>query len=252
MKINLPKEDGAWWIATICWVCGWAATQQAAWEPLAIAGAVFLLLLAAQVLRSVRRLWEPDPRAAWRKVALLAAILLPPAGLLSWYVLRVQADHWALVPILPALLYTGAIISGSERVPINRILAIVAMTGIAPATYASVTGMMDITAMMLWATLGGYFVLGGILIMAKLRKSLPALWIVRVMSPLAAAGPILCSVVRDTGHWVLAGVFIILAIKAWVYRPSAKPVDPRRVGQAELAYSGLAMVLVIAALWFPA
>lgn len=247
--VKLPREDGAWYMALTCWLVGWAAAPKPAWEPLLIAIAVVCLLAAAQSLRSARRLWTHVPLIARRHVLRLPLLLLVPAGALVMLLRRVPEVGWVMAMLAPALTYAPLVLAGEERLPVARLLAVAAITAIAPATLATVRGSFGPEASALWAALGGYFLIGALFVMARLRRTAGALFmlaLVRLAAPAAAA----TMFVWGAAHWLLALPFLILAVRAWGVRAGrTAPTDPRRVGKREIVYSVAAGVLVLAGLW---
>ena len=241
--IKLPSEDGAWYMVLAFWACGWAAAFTWAWEPLAVGASVVCLLAAAQSLRSWRRLRNPDPPAARRSLALFAGASLAAAGLVAAFASRLPAAYVVPLSLLP-LAYVPFILLGKERSPGARLLAVAALSTLAPVTYAAASGTIDRKALVLWIALGGYLLLGSLYVMARLRRSAAALWAVRLASSAVFVASPFCPS-NAWGHWVAGLAFLVLAARAWAYRPAARPVDPRRVGKAELAYSALAALLVL-------
>jgi hypothetical protein len=179
----------------------------------------------------------------------MSALLLVPAGAaLALVIHRVTDPMWIVLVTLPALLYAPVVLTGTERRPAFRVLAVVALTAIAPATYLVASERADAVAAILWGALGGYFLLGSIFVMARFRRSRAALWVARLAATAAFAGAVVCSS-RGGAHWVLSGAFLTLAARAWAHRSTERPADPRKVGQAELVFGAAATLLVLAGIW---
>jgi hypothetical protein len=245
--VKLPRDDGAWYMAGTCWIVGWAAAHALAWEPLLLAAGTVALFAAAQSLRTVRRLWVHDRPAAHRALMPVAPMLLVPVAALAVLVRRAPDQAWIAAIAMPAMIYAPIVLAGEERLPIARVLAVVALTGLAPATYAAASGRFGATALVLWAALGGYFILGALFVIARLRRTSSsgiALALVRVATPAAAA-----AMAAWAGHLVLAVPFALLALRAWIFRAPPEPTDPRRIGRAELVHSLAAAALVLAGVW---
>lgn len=239
--VRVPKEDGAWWMALTCWIAGWLAAWRLAWEPFVVAAAVIGLFSAAQNLRTARRQWGPDRPAALRLLGAAVLALLVPAAALGLFVWRRLDPGWLAGMGALSALYAPFLFSGSERSPWARLLAVVAITAVAPATYASATGRFDAVAAALWSCLGAYYVVGSVYVMARFRKSGAALWAARLASTLAAG-----AVAFGATHWLMAGGFVCLAARTWLHRPGPARVDPRRVGNLELGFGTVAAAFLLA------
>ncbi|MBI2930993.1 MAG: YwiC-like family protein [Planctomycetes bacterium] len=247
--VRLPREDGAWYMALTCWVVGWGASLKITWEPLVMGLAVVTLFAAAQAIRVARRAWTHDRPAARRVLVPLPALLVPPLAALIVLLWRVSDPWWSAALIAPAILYAPLVVAGEERRAAARVLAVVAITGLAPATYLVVPDASSAKAGALWASLGGYYLLGSLFVMARLRRTSSAtmsLALVRFLAPAAAVGVAFW----DAGHWILSLPFVMLSIRAWVHSRKAASVDPRHVGRCELAYGVTAGVLILIGLWF--
>ena len=103
-QIKLPREDGAWWMGLMCWVCGWAASKRLTWEPLVVAAGVASLFVCAGMMRAAKRGWGPDRPAALRALAGAMVAMLPGAGTF-WLVLQrmdspgwIAAISWCAIP----------------------------------------------------------------------------------------------------------------------------------------------------------
>ncbi len=94
----------------------------------------------------------------------------------------------------------------------------------------------------LWASLGGYYLLASVFVMARLRQSRRALWFVRVSSVAVLGGALMC-LSPGVAHWIIGGAFLMLAARAWMYRRGAERENARTLGRSELAYSALAALL---------
>ncbi len=241
--IKLPREDGAWWMALTCLGAGWAAAARWAWEPLALLAGLVSLFAAAQHLRSWRRLGAVDPAAARRSLLAASLGLVLPAAALAVFALKVRDAAWIAAIGVPGALYAPALLAGAERRPWARVLAVVALTGAAPAAYGAAAGSFGRPALLLWASLGGYFLVGALFVMARLRRSSAVLRLVRVLAP--AAGAVLWA---GSGPW-LAAPFLLVALRSWMHRGTDAPVDPRRLGHAEIGYAFAAAGLVLAGFW---
>lgn len=244
---ELPREDGAWYMALTCWAAGLVAVRPFAWEPLAVAPAIVAVFVAAQAARNAQRLRGVEPGAARRSAIAALMALLPAAGIFAWLAHRAPDPAWLAALALPAVAYAPILLGRVERHPAARLLAIGAFCSIAPATYALGAGRFGVVAGMLWGAFAGYYLLGGLFVMARLRRSAAALAAVRVLSVAALAGSFACSS-RNLAQGLLAAAFALLALRAWAYRPAAGAVSPRRIGRTELAYSSLSALLIIAAI----
>jgi hypothetical protein len=171
-------------------------------------------------------------------------ISLIPLGVAAFVAVRMPV---LLTLAIPALAYAPFILMQAERRPAARILAVVAFTALAPATYALAAGTFDRTAAILWGSLAAYYLVGAVFIMARLRKSTPALWVARILAVAAAGGALACPS-QGLAHWILAAGFVGLAVRAWLFRFGA-PLNPRRIGMVELAYSSAAALLIVVAIW---
>jgi hypothetical protein len=174
-------------------------------------------------------------------------VLLPVAAALSWFVSRVEDETWQAAIVMPGVLYGGILVGGLERFAVSRALAVVAITSIAPATYGIASGGFGRVALLLWAFLGGYLVLGSFFVMARLRRSARLLWTVRVGSSAIAAGALLCTSQRPA-HGLVAAAFGILAVRAWLNRPRTARPEPRRLGASELGFTLVASALILLAI----
>ncbi len=243
-SVRLPRETGAWYMALTCWLVGWAAGFRLAWEPLVVAGAVVCLFAASQGIRAARTLWVHDASAALRIARVIPALLIIPALALVVVVSRITDEAWLLALILPGLLYGPIIICGIERLPVGRILAVVALTAIAPATYGVARGTIDERAAMLWITLGGYFLLASLLVIARIRRG------TRILLPLVRSAAPLAIAVALFAHtpWLLVMPFAIVAVRAWSVARSEE-VDARSLGNRELLFSATAAGLILLGLW---
>lgn len=231
-------------MALTCWLAGWLAALKPAWAPLLVAAAVLALFAAAQALRGWTRLRTVEPSTARGHLLRAAVISLIPLGVAAFVAVRMPV---LLTLAIPALAYAPFILMQAERRPAARILAVVAFTAIAPATHALASGAFDRVSAILWGSLAAYYLLGAIFIMARLRRSLPAVWVARILSVAAAGGALACPSQR-LAHWILALAFVGLAVRAWLFRFGAPP-NPRRIGLIELAHSSVAALLIVVAVW---
>lgn len=240
--ITLPKDDGAWWMGLTCWAAGALASLTLAWQPLVPALATVGFFAAAQALRTARLLRVHDrPRAINRLVTAALLGLLSSAVMIPAFL---RAPHWIwwAALALPALAYAPFLLAGRERHPAARALAAIAISGLAPVAYACATGRFGAPAAMLWASLGGYFILGSIFVMARFRRSRAMLWISRASATLAFSAVILAI------HWIVAAGFMALAIRTWAWKPAGK-IDPRRTGNIELAFGCASAIFVVLGIW---
>lgn len=245
LPVRMPREDGAWYMALTCWICGWGTAWRPAWEPLVLAFMVVGLLAAAQAFRRFRRLASAD--AGQSRRALLGALTLSVAAAAPAVLLkdRFGGLTWWVALAAPALMYAPLLLSGAERHAAARVLAVVAITAIAPATFLASGGLPGWIPAVLWAALGGYFVLGALFVMARIRRRPAALLTARLLATAAAAGALLAAPSRPVA-WFLAAPFAVLAVRAWAWRtPEATP-DPRRIGRAETAFAAVSALLVLA------
>lgn len=240
-SLKLPKDDGAWWMGLTCWSAGALASLTWAWEPLLPALATVGFFAAAQAVRTARLLWKHDPPRARNRVAtaLIAGTL--SAGVLVPALLRAPHWIWWAALALPAAAYSPFLIIGRERHPAARVLASIAIAGLAPVAYACATTTFGAPAAMLWAALGGYFILGSIFVMARFRRSRPMLWVARVAASLAFAAAVVCS-------WIAAAGFMVLAVRTWAWKPQGR-IDPKRTGNLELAFGCASAVFVVLGIW---
>jgi hypothetical protein len=224
-------------MALVCWATGWLASLTWSWEPILIAAAAAFLFVTGEALKRPRHPLLP-----------LALVLLVPAAGLAWF-LRVAPDEdWAIALVMPSILYAGVIVARLERLPASRLLAVAAMTALAPVSYGLASGGFGAPAALLWLSLGGYFLLGSLFVMARLRRSAGMLWGVRASTTASALAAMLCPS-EGVGHWLLAIVFLVLAVRTWVYQPRGPKLNPRRVGLRELGWSLATLALVLAAVW---
>ncbi|MBI4564574.1 MAG: hypothetical protein HY716_07785 [Planctomycetes bacterium] len=247
-KVRLPREEGALWMALICWILGWAAAAKLAWPPLLIGGGALSLFAGATVLRLSRRLWTHERDHAWRMLRFLLPLLILPALAALVLLVRTRDEAWLAAAATPALLYAAVMAGGRERHPLARMLAVVALTALAPLTYASAAGMFGVRAASLWVASGGFFGFGSLYVMARLRTSSAssrALAVVRIVAP--AAGILM--IVWSAAHPVMGAPFLVLGIRAWLYRAAGARPDPRRLGRAELAYGALSCAAILAGFW---
>lgn len=241
-------------MALTCWLAGWLAALKpldstphgasVVAGPLAVAAAVIALFAAAQALRGWTRLRTVEPSSARRHLLRMALISLIPLGVAANVAFRMPV---LLTLAIPALAYAPFILAQAERRPAARVLAVVAFTALAPATHALAAGAFDRVSAILWGSLAAYYLTGAIFIMARLRRSVPALWVARILSVIVAAGALACPS-QGLAHWVLALAFAGLAVRAALFRFGA-PLDARRVGMIELAHSSVAALLIVVAIW---
>jgi hypothetical protein len=231
------REDGAWWIAFTCWGTGWAAAFRWTWEPLLLGAAFVSLLVAGQALQRPRHPILP-----------LAGALFLPGLVLAWFIDRVGDEFWILPLVMPSLLYAGVIVARIQRLPVSRLLAVVALTAVAPATYGVARGEFGSGAAILWGALGGYFFLSSMFVIARLRRSRAALWAVRVAASAALVASAACPS-RTPAAIFLSAVFLILAARTWLGGLPSGRVDPRRLGRAEAAFSVTSALLILIAVW---
>ncbi|GEM_PF-5544731 len=163
LPFRVPREDGAWWMALTCWVVGGAAAWRPAWEPLVVAIAVVGLFAGAQSLRAARRLGSLDRPASSRLLVASGIALVLPLGALLFFLWRRLDPLWLAAVGLAGLLYAPFLLSGSERSPLACLLAVTAITAVAPLTYASATGRFGAFAVALgpvhWLAAGGFILL---------------------------------------------------------------------------------------------
>jgi hypothetical protein len=212
-----------------------------------MAGAASWMFLSVETLRGLRGAVFGDPEARLRAGILMAVQAVPLGLSAAWFLSRVPGDGWAPALVLPAILYGGLVVAGLERLATSRLTAVAALTAFAPATYAASTGRADRVALLLWLSLGGYFMLDSLFVMARLRRSRKMLWAVRVLAPAVAAG-VLASSFRGSLSGVLAAAFGILGLRAWIPTAGDRPVRPERLGRVELAFGTLSALLILAAL----
>lgn len=237
------REEGAWWMAGMCWAVGWAAAGQVAWPPLLLAIGTASGLIAAEAARMARMTWPHERARSWRRLGLAGLALLLGAPWVLFVLDRVPVEPRFLLLTLPSLAYAGTIAARCERHPASRVGGIAALTALAPLAHASAAGSFTEESWALWFAMGGCFLLGSLLVMARFRRSRAMLWLVRIAAPLAGAAFL---VVCDPG--IAAATFLIPAVRAWTFDPSAPAVPPNEVGRLELTYSLLASLLVLAAI----
>jgi hypothetical protein len=245
--IRPMREEGAWWMAAMCWAVGWMAACRFAWAPMMLASGAAGALVAVEAVRSARKCWTHD-RLRSRKRLLLAGLAL--AAAVPWLLFALgrfpEAPEFLALILLPVL-YSVVLIAGRERHPAARVGGIAAITTLAPLSHASAAGRFSGEGWALWLALGGYFLLGSLFVMARFRRSRASLWLVRVTAPLAAASFLMVAG-RGVVHGIGAAAFLILAARAWAFDPSAPGVPPREAGRAELKYSLLSCLLLLAAM----
>ncbi|MBQ73479.1 MAG: hypothetical protein CMQ20_00485 [Gammaproteobacteria bacterium] len=246
--IKVPKEDGAWWMALTCWICGWGASLAITWEPLVVGSAFVSLMFMAQTLRSCRRLWRIEPGRAGRLLAMACMGVLLPIATFSLLIVRTNDLPWTLAATVPSILYGIVLVLGKERRPWARLLGVVSLTSISAVTYACAVGRFDTISTILWSALGLYFLLGSILVMARFRRSRGALLFVRVSSLAVVAGTIVCSF-HGLLHWVIGGGFLLLGARSFLVDTETRPADPKKLGNRELAYASISAALVLAGIW---
>ncbi len=229
-------------MALTCWLAGWAAAARIAWEPLAVAVAALALFAAAQSTRRALRLRTIEPASARSSLVIAAVLALAPLVLLVLMIVHLRDAAWIAAVAAPALLYAPFLLAKAERHPVARIIAVLAFSAIAPATHALASGRFDRISALLWGALAGYYLVGAVFIMARLRHSSRALWAARALAAVAL-------VASFALHWLIAAAFAPLALRAWLFRPTPERIDARRVGKVELAFSTLAASLVLLSIW---
>lgn len=235
-------------MALMCWLCGWVSARQAAWTPVVLAACAVVLMIAVQAVRSYRHVRTHDPAEAFRWLTVVAVSGVAAAALGLLVVDRWLDPAWGAAIGVLLTLYGTIVVSGRERHPLSRVVGVAAVTAIAPLTYAAITGVFDVVALIGWAVLGGYFLLGAIFVMARFRRSVPALWVARLATPCAAVALALAVPWKPEG-WILAIPLVILAVRAWLFRPVAVPIDPRLIGRRELLFGAASTLIVLIGLW---
>lgn len=224
-------------MALTCWAAGWAASLAWAWEPLVLAAATMGLFVAGEALKRPRHPLIP-----------VGAALLAPVAALAWFLHVAPDEDWALALVMPSILYAGVIVARLERLPVSRMLAVAAISALAPAAYGVSAGRFGIVAALLWLSLGGYFLLSSLFVMARLRHSWAMLWMLRGVTTASTVATMLCPS-SGMGHWILAVAFLVLTVRAWAFQPDGVRVSARRVGLRELGWSVATLALVLAAVW---
>lgn len=248
IRLVLPKEHGSWSLALEPIALGLLTVPSKAGVPLAFAAiAGFFLRHPLKLLLSAK----PDPRRSLAGFCAGTLILLAVGGLLFAAQLDGAAQLWPLIPAAGAGAFFVWFDTRNEGREGAAEIAGAAAFALLPATFASLAG---------WQLAGSLA-----LAIVMLARSVPTVMFVRtllrrvkgksitiapaLLITVLATGVLLCLAANSLVPWAVAGISVLLLVRAfWYLRENRSRIPARRLGFMELSL-GIVYVLTTAIAW---